>query len=370
MDIITTNTQLLDFCHPILKSKEPLVLGIDTEFVRERTYWPKLCLIQITNPLSNSRGPVLIDPLVGLDLSPFQTLLSASHITKVIHSARQDLEIFWHEWKTLPESFFDTQVAAMVCGLGDGIGYGAMVKSLYDIDLEKESQYTDWSRRPLTEKQVAYAMADVVHLLPSYQFLKEQLTLLNRWDWMTDDLATLLSPSTYETDPHHAWLRIHSHRHKPQNLAYMQEVCAWRETNATSLNVNRGRLLRDECILKIGLNLPKTVEELKEMADSATLTMAMAEELFDIYQDAINRPKELWPEAPKKHVLSTTTRQHLEVLRERLNEVATTLNVPARLIAPKQDLIALAEGRRENNRILTGWRYEVFGCLIDTVLSP
>ncbi len=369
MNIINTNKQLEEFCHPLLASEAPLAIGIDTEFIRERTYWPKLCLIQIASSLSNPQNAILIDPLTDLDLSPFQALLAASHITKVIHSARQDIEIFWHEWHALPKSFFDTQIAAMVCGLGDGIGYGGLMKSLFDCDLEKDSQYTDWSRRPLTEKQLAYAKADVTHLLPAFDVLSKKLTELNRWDWMADDLETLLTPETYAVDPKHAWLRIHTHRQKPQNLALLQEMCAWRETNAIQLNVNRGRLLRDECILEIGLSLPKTIEELQTMADSTTLTPLLAEELFALYQEAIKKPTHLWPEAPKKHVLPMSKRHHLKVLREKLNEIAQNLNVPARLIAPKNDLIALAEGHLKGNRIMIGWRYEIFGHMVETLLS-
>lgn len=369
MQIITNSKQLLDFCHPLLASKAPCAIGVDTEFVRERTYWPKLCLIQITSPLSHPDGPVLIDPLAKVDLSPFQALLASPHITKVIHSARQDIEIFWHEWRTLPQSFFDTQIAAMVCGLGDGIGYSALVKTLFHCTLEKDSQYTDWSRRPLTEKQVAYALADVMYLLPAMDSLSQRLTQLNRWEWMADDLSTLLNPLTYEANPQHAWLRIHSHRPKPKNLSLMQDICAWREANAALLNVNRGRLLRDERILKIGLTLPKTVEEIKTLADSSALTDALAQDLFLTYQAAINKPPEMWPEAPRKHILSPLARRRLEALREKLNEVATTLNIPARLIAPKADLVALAEGQREGNRILTGWRYEIFGHKVENILN-
>jgi ribonuclease D len=370
MNTINTNKQLKEFCHSLLASKAPLAIGIDTEFIRERTYWPVLCLIQITSSLSNPREAILIDPFANLDLSPFQALLAASHITKVIHSARQDIEIFWHEWRTLPTTFFDTQVAAMVCGLGEGIGYSGLVKSLFDCDLEKDSQYTDWTRRPLTEKQITYAKADVIHLLPAFDLLSKQLDELNRWDWMTDDLTTLLSSQTYSIDPQHAWLRIHTHRQKPQNLALLQDMCAWREVNAMQMNVNRGRLLRDECILKIGLSLPKTIDDLQLVADSRTLTPVLAEELFTLYQAALKKPKALWPEAPKKHVLSMPARQRLGILRDRLNEVAQNLNVPARLIAPKHDLIALAEGHRENNRIMTGWRYEIFGHMVETLISP
>lgn len=369
MNTINTNKQLLDFCHPLLASEVPLAIGVDTEFVRERTYWPKLCLIQITSPLSNPQEAVLIDPLAGLDLNPFQALLAAPHITKVIHSARQDIEIFWHEWNTLPQTFFDTQIAATVCGLGEAIGYSALVKSLFDCDLEKDSQYTDWSRRPLSDKQLTYAKADVAHLLPAFDLLSQRLTQLNRWDWMADDLATLLNPQTYNADPQHAWLRIHTHRHKPQNLALLQDICAWREINAIRLNVNRGRLLRDECVLKIGLTLPKTIEELQTIADSTTLTTILAEELFALYQAALERPKELWPEAPKKPVLTPPARQRLRILQEKLNEVAQNLNVPSRLIARKSDLIALAEGQREGSRILTGWRLEVFGHIAEDIPS-
>ncbi|MBX9805181.1 MAG: ribonuclease D [Alphaproteobacteria bacterium] len=368
MNTINTNKQLQEFCHPLLSSETPLSIGVDTEFIRERTYWPKLCLIQITSSFIGPEAAVLIDPLANIDLKPFQALLSAPHITKVIHSARQDIEIFWHEWQTLPKPFFDTQVASMVCGLGEGIGYGGLVKLLFDCDLEKESQYTDWTRRPLTEKQLIYAQADVTHLLPAFKLLSQKLTELNRWEWMKDDLSILLNPQTYAVDPQQAWLRIHTHRQKPQNLAVLQDICAWREINAIQLNVNRGRLLRDECILKIGLMLPKTVDELKEIADSKSLSSDLAQELFALYQASISKPKDLWPEAPKKHVLSTITRQRLDTLREKLNEVTQTLNVPARLIAPKHDLIALAEGHLEGNRIMTGWRHDVFGHLVEQIL--
>lgn len=363
------NAQLSDFCNPLLASKAPLAIGIDTEFVRERTFWPKLCLLQLTSSTTTQDEPILIDPLIDLDLSPFQALLAASHITKVIHSARQDIEIFWHEWHTLPQNFFDTQIAAMVCGMGDGIGYSTLVKTLFDIDLEKESQYTDWSRRPLSDKQITYAQGDVNHLLPAYDILKNRLLELNRWDWMAEDITTLLSSSTYESDPQNAWLRLHSHRQKPQNLGFMQDVCAWREINAIRLNINRGRLLRDECILKMGLNFPKTVNELKVMADSHVLTDDLLKELFSISQIALNKPKATWPEAPKKQILSSLARQRLEILRDKLNEVATSLNVPARLIAPKQDLIALAEEHLEGNRIMNGWRYEIFGHIVEGIFT-
>jgi len=361
MKIINTAEQLRDFCHPLLTSQHDLTIGIDTEFVRQRTYWPKLCLIQITCPNSFCSEAVLIDPLTGIDLSPFQALLAANHITKVIHSARQDIEIFWHEWKTLPQTFFDTQIAAMVCGLGDGIGYGTLVKSLFDSELDKDSQYTDWSHRPLTDKQLAYAVSDVNYLLPAFEILSKHLSELNRWEWMKDDLAVLLNPHTYEIDPQQAWLRIHTHRHKPQNLAFMQDICAWRETNAVRLNVNRGRLLRDECILNIGLSLPKTIEEFLLLADSPLLIEDMAQELFSLYQGALNKPKDLWPQAPKKKILSLTSRHLLGILREKLTQVAEDLNVPPRLIATKADLIDLVQGQWENNRILTGWRHDVFG---------
>lgn len=369
MNIINTNKQLEEFCHPLLVSKQPLAIGVDTEFIRERTYWPILCLIQVTSSLTNPQEAILIDPLADLDLSPFQALLASSHITKVIHSARQDIEIFWHEWRTLPTTFFDTQVATMVCGLGDGLGYSALVKSLFDCDLEKDSQYTDWTRRPLTEKQLTYAKADVTHLLPAFDFLSQKLTELNRWSWMADDLEVLLNLQTYSIDPQEAWLRIYTPRQKPQNLALLQDICAWREINATRLNVNRGRLLKNEQNLEISLTPAKTLNEFQEITGSNNLTPILAEELFALYQSALQKPKTLWPEAPKIHILPISKRDHLSALRSELNKIAQDLNVPARLIASKQDLIALAEGRLKDNRIMTGWRYEVFGCMVEGLLS-
>lgn len=370
MQTITTNEELLDFTASLLSSPIPLALGIDTEFVRERTYWPKLCLIQTTTSLSSESEVIFIDPLENLDLTSFQTLLAAPHITKVFHSGRQDLEICWHQWKTLPQPFFDTQLAAMVCGLGEGLGYNALVKTLFNEDIDKASQHTDWSRRPLTDKQIIYAERDVTYLLPAFEILSKKLTELNRWDWMNDDLTILLSSQTYEVDPQQAWLRLYTHRQKSSHLAVLKDICAWREINAVQLNVNRGRLLKDESILQISLTLPKTLKELQLLTDSPTLTEALAEDLFTIYLNALECPKELWPEAPlKKVVLSPQTRQKLKILQEKLNEVAEKLNIPIRLIARKNDLMAFAKGQKEDSRLLTGWRYDIFGHMIENIFD-
>jgi ribonuclease D len=366
MRIITTNLQLFDFCHTLLSSKIPLAIGIDTEFNRERTYWPDLCLIQVATPEES----LIIDPLSITDFTPFQALLVAPHITKVLHSARQDIEIFWHEWHTLPNNFFDTQIAATVCGLGEGMGYSALVKNLYNHDLEKDSRYTNWMVRPLTDKQLTYAINDVVYLLPIFHDLTQRLTQLNRLDWIADDILTLLTPGTYDVDPQTAWLRIHTHRHKPQNLAILQNICAWREINAIRLNVNRGRLLKDETILKIGLTSPQSVKEMKALlTKSAFLTDILIDELFAIYQAALKQPKTTWPLPLKKPILSELTHNRLKLLQDKLAQIAEDMSVPPRLIAPKADLIALADGQREGNRLLTGWRFEVFGGIALEILD-
>ena len=186
---------------------------------------------------------------------------------------------------------------------------------------------------------------------------------------MADDLEVLLNPQTYSIDPQEAWLRIYTPRQKPQNLALLQDICAWREINATRLNVNRGRLLKNEQILEISLTPAKTLNEFQEITGSNNLTPILAEELFALYQTALQKPKTVWPEAPKIHILPISKRDHLSALRSELNKIAQDLNVPARLIASKQDLIALAEGRLKDNRIMTGWRYEVFGCMVEGLLS-
>ena len=266
MALIATSALLKDFCQPLLASKVALEVGIDMEFMRETTYWPRLCLIQVSSSLASSGDIVLIDPLAGIDLRPFQALLAAPHLTKVFHSGRQDLEICWHEWRALPVNYFDTQVAAMVCGLGESIGYGALVKALFAQEIVKDSQRTEWSRRPLTARQLDYARADVAHLLPAYRYLKDHLNSLNRWEWMEEDLNVLLNPLTYQTDPLQAWKRVYSTRSKNLNMAVLQDICACREATAMQLNVNRGRLLKDETIHKIAMAPPLTFEEFKRVA--------------------------------------------------------------------------------------------------------
>jgi ribonuclease D len=259
MQIIETTAALAEACETLARSE---YLTIDTEFLRETTFWPELCLIQLAGPETE----VIVDPLAkDLDLAPFFALMANPAVLKVFHAARQDIEIIVNRGDLIPHPIFDTQVAAMVCGFGDSVSYDQLVQKIKGVHIDKSSRFTDWSRRPLTEKQLEYALADVTHLRDVYLALKEKLEAAGRSLWLTEEMAVLESRETYDLHPDDAWRRLKMRVKKPIELAVLQKVAAWREREARGRNVPRSRILKDDTIYEIAQQQPADAEALARL---------------------------------------------------------------------------------------------------------
>ncbi len=259
MELITTTESLAALCSQL---RTEAFVTVDTEFMRESTYWPDLCLIQIAGETLNG----LIDPLApGIDLAPIFDLMNDAAVLKVFHAARQDIEIMVHRAGIVPHPVFDTQIAAMVCGFGDQVGYEAIVRRLAKAQIDKSSRFTDWSRRPLSDKQLAYALADVTHLRVVYEGLKKELDRTGREHWLSEEMDILTNPATYRTEPHDAWKRIKVRLKSKKQLGALIEVAAWREREAQDRNVPRSRILKDDAIAEIATQVPLTREALNQL---------------------------------------------------------------------------------------------------------
>src|ERR671910_2809968 len=256
MDLITSTEALARAAARLAQHR---FVTVDTEFMRETTYYPKLCLVQMAGP---DEG-LLVDPLApDIDLAPFFGLMRDPAVTKVFHSARQDLEIVWNMGGLIPRPLFDSQVAAMVCGYGDSVSYEQLVNDLAKARVDKSSRFTDWSRRPLSEAQLTYALSDVTHLIPVYEALEKQLQENGRHGWLDEEMAVLTSPETYRAEPESAWRRLAGRMRKPREIAVLMEVAAWREREAQSRDVPRGRVLKDEAAIDLAVSAPRSVEAL------------------------------------------------------------------------------------------------------------
>ena len=359
---ITDTDTLARFC---VEAAAFPYITVDTEFLRERTYYAQLCLVQLARPGKDDEGAVLVDTLSDkLSLEPLYELFRNRNVVKVFHAARQDLEIFETEAGTLPDPFFDTQVAAMVCGYGDQVGYETLVRQVARASIDKSSRFTDWSRRPLSPAQMSYALADVTHLRRIYEVLSKQLEDTGRGPWVEEELAVLTDPATYRTDPAEAWARIKTRSTAPRFLAALRELARFRETMAQSKNVPRSRILKDDALLELAANRPKTAEELGksrlllregrrgEIADGLLAAIARAETLP---ASEVPHPPEAPARKPGSEALS-------DLLRVLLKARAESAGVAQRLIASSADLDALANGTPEEAiPALHGWRFEVFG---------
>ena len=259
MQVITTTDELSKLCKRL---GSQTYITVDTEFVREHTYWPRLCLVQI----AYRDEAAAIDPLAkGLSLDPLLEVLANPNILKVFHSARQDLEIFFHLSGSVPVSVFDTQIAAMVCGFGDAASYETLVKRLAGKALDKASRFTDWVRRPLTERQLRYALDDVIHLCTVYERLSENISKTGRTSWVSEEMIALCNPSLYRLEPNDAWRRIKARSKNPRTLAILREIAAWREREAQNRNLPRKHIIRDEALVEIAAHAPTTPEELEKV---------------------------------------------------------------------------------------------------------
>ncbi len=333
-------------------------IAVDTEFLRETTYYPKLCLIQ----MASAAEIVLVDTLVeGIDLAPFYALMADTRVTKVFHAARQDLEIIWQRGQLIPAPLFDTQVAAMVCGFGEQVSYESLAASLAQAKIDKSSRFTDWSRRPLSDAQLVYAAADVTHLRMVYEKLLARLVKSARETWIADEMAVLNNPRTYESQPEAAWMRVKARIRKPQERAVLMEVAAWREREAQGRDVPRGRILKDEALAEIAVAMPKSSEEmarLRAVPNGFERSRAGAELLEAIARGRARDPASIPPFETERPGGSGALVQLLKVL---LQAVAEKNEVASKLIASADDIDRLAARPEAEMPVLNGWRGEVFG---------
>jgi ribonuclease D len=356
MSFITTSRELAEVCRRI--AQHPFVT-VDTEFLRETTFWPKLCVVQIASP----DEAVAIDALAeGLDLSPFFDLMADPKLVKVFHAARQDIEIIWNLARLVPTPLFDTQVAAMVCGFGDQISYGELVQSIAKVAIDKSSRFTDWSRRPLSEAQVEYAIADVTYLRDIYHYLRGRLESSGRLAWLDDEMALLTSSATYEQHPENAWERFRNRIRKPRDLAVLMELAAWREAEAQSRDVPRGRVLKDDTIMEIALAAPRTAEELgnlRAFPRGLERSRAGIEILAAVHRGLARDPKTL-PKLVRER-RSAAGGATVELLKVLLRQVGEAHGVAPKMIATVEDLEAIAADDRADVAALSGWRRDIFG---------
>lgn len=358
MHLITTQDELGAVIKQLAAS--PFVT-IDTEFIRETTYWPELCLIQLAAPGVSA----LIDPLAdGIELGPFFDLMADEQVTKVFHAARQDIEIIFNRGGLIPHPVFDTQVAAMVCGFGDSVSYDQLVQKVTGAHLDKSSRFTDWRHRPLSDKQLDYALADVTHLIEVYTYLKAELERENRAHWLNEEMEILTSRSTYDPHPEDAWKRLKMRVRKPQELAVLQAAAAWREREARERNVPRGRIVKDDALYEIAQQQPRDSAALARLRTTPKgwERSASAASLIAVVQAALAVPKDQLPKLPRPPQSAEGSSAAAELLKVLLRLIAEKEGVAAKVLASGDDLDRIAtDGEQADVPALHGWRREVFG---------
>ena len=361
MKTITKTDDLAAFC--AMAKKHPYVT-VDTEFLRERTYYSKLCLVQLAVPCKEDDCAVLVDPLAGdgLSLEPLYDLFRDTSVVKVFHAARQDLEIFQVEAGVIPSPLFDTQVAAMVCGFGEQAGYETLVKKIAKQSLDKSSRFTDWSRRPLTDAQKTYALADVTHLRGIYEFLAKKLASSGRDKWVEEELSVLTDPETYRTEPGEAWRRIKTRNTSPRFLAILRELARFREEYAQSRNIPRNRVYKDDALLELAATKPQNVQDLgrSRLLLREARKGDVADGILTAVKAALDCPAEDLPKPDKMADRQQINPALADLLRVLLKAKSDTYGVAPKLIASAADLDAMAGGDRDV-AALRGWRSDVFG---------
>ncbi|MGB7037754.1 MAG: ribonuclease D [Xanthobacteraceae bacterium] len=356
MQPITTTPELAAVCQRM--AAHPFVT-VDTEFLRETTYYPLLCVAQMASP----DEAVVIDALApGMDLAPFYALMADEGVMKVFHAARQDIEIVWHAAKLIPHPIFDTQVAAMVLGYGDSISYDQLVQRITGDVLDKSHRFTDWTRRPLSDAQLVYAASDVTHLRQVYLTLLEDLKRRGRAHWVEDEMSVLTSPDTYRMEPDNAWKRLKSRVRKPKELAVLIEVAAWREREAQSRDVPRSRVLKDEVIADIAVHAPTSIERLKNLRSlpKGFERSRWGEGIIDAVNRALARDPKTLP-LPERLPAAVNGSAIVELLKVLLRMVSEHHHVAAKVIATVDDLDRIAASDEADVPALTGWRRELFG---------
>ena len=358
MSLITDSQSLAALCQRLSRAD---YVTVDTEFIRERTYWPELCLVQVAGPDDFAA----IDPLApGIDLAPLFALMDNGDVLKVFHAARQDLEIFLHLTGKLPHPLFDTQIAAMVCGFGEQVGYETLIAKLTKERVDKSSRFTDWAIRPLSQRQIDYALADVTHLRPAYEKLRRTFEATGRAGWLDEEMTALADPAVYVTEPEDAYLRLKVRGPKPKILAVLRELAAWREIEAQQRDLPRGRVLRDEALLEIAHHVPTTTDQL---ARTRGLSQRLAEgsqgqALLAAVKKALASPESAWPKPPPKKDLPKGIGPLADLLRVLLKAKCEDADVAQKLVASAADLEVIAAfGEQAGVAAMHGWRFEMFG---------
>ena len=358
MHLITKQNELESAIAELSRSE---FVTVDTEFIRETTFWPELCLIQLASPDTTA----LIDPLAeGIDLKPFFALMANEKILKVFHAARQDIEIIFHLGDLIPHPIFDTQIAAMVCGFGDSVSYDQLVQRITGTQLDKSSRFTDWRHRPLSDKQLEYALADVTWLRDVYLSLAEKLQSRGRSSWVDQEMEVLTSRETYDLHPENAWKRLKLRVRKPIELAVLQQVAAWREREARERNVPRGRIIKDDAIYEIAQQQPKDAAALARLRTTAKgwERSSTAAGLLGAVNAALAIPKEELPKIPRQTAASEGANAAAEILKVLLRIIAEKEGVAPKIIASGDDIDRIAaEGEAAEVEALSGWRRDVFG---------
>jgi ribonuclease D len=355
MHPITTTTELAAACRRM--ATHPFVT-IDTEFLRETTYYPLLCVAQMASP----EEAVVIDALAPeIDLAPFFALMGDEKVMKVFHAARQDIEIVWHSAELIPRPIFDTQVAAMVLGYGDSISYEQLVQRVTGDSLDKSHRFTDWTRRPLSDAQLAYAISDVTHLRDVYQALVDDLGRRGRVDWVQEEMGVLTSADTYRMDPENAWLRLKTRVRKPKELAVLIEVAAWREREAQSRDVPRSRVLKDDVIGDIAVQAPTSIDKLKHLRSlpKGFERSRWGEAIVEAVERGLARDVRTLPRPRAQNSANGTAA--VELLKVLLRMVSERHHVAPKVIATVDDLERIAADDYAKVPALSGWRRELFG---------
>lgn len=352
------------------KASTHAFITIDTEFIRERTYFSQLCLIQV----GTVEEAVAIDPLAeGMDLSSLYALLRNEKVMKVFHACRQDLEIFYHAMGEMPKNVYDTQIAAMVCGYGESVGYEKLVNALVGASLDKASRFTDWARRPLSDRQLHYALDDVIHLRVVFEKLHERIARDGRTAWIEEDMAELTDPARYRTDPLEAYKRLRVKSRAPEYLQHLRAVAAWREGLAVEKNVPVQRIMRDELVLQVAAMKPESEDDLREVRGiHHQVSRENMRELVEVLMRARLAPKEEWPKAdPRPQGLNPAQESCCELLRMLLKQRCEEAHIVPRLLAGREELEEVIRGDipLPDAHFMHGWRYDVFGRDAEKFLS-
>ena len=357
---ITTTEALAEFCE---EAKKHAYVTVDTEFLRERTYYSKLCLVQLAMPGTDDSNGCLVDPLVeGISLEPLYDLFRDTSVVKVFHAARQDIEIFQVDAGVIPTPLFDTQVASMVCGFGEQVGYETLVRKIAKQEIDKSSRFTDWSRRPLSDAQAKYALADVTHLRQVYEFLAKKLKDQGRSHWVDEEMKILNNPDTYITLPENAWKRVKIRNNGARFLAIVRELARFREDYAQTKNVPRSRVYKDDALVELASTKPKDHGDLgrSRLLLREARRGDIAEGILKAVKTGLACPESDLPKAKRKNERLQVNPALADLLRVLLKAKTSSAGVASKLVAPTSELDAIAAGERDVTA-LTGWRFEIFG---------